>query len=141
MSQYETWLEELVREHGRDCWVCTVMLPQTMRHDFLSRRHEHERCRVLSMELDGHHIITKGLLKREFCGAISDSTTAMTSEYRLWDPRNGVPVRRRHHDMLTSGQLKIPRALIPEQTVEFAEELGLGWVLDRPGYFNQEWRP
>jgi hypothetical protein len=48
----------------------------------------------------------------------------------LMDPRNGILVRRFHHDALEHGTLAIPVALLPADTLEFVDELGLRWWLE-----------
>lgn len=49
----------------------------------------------------------------------------------LMDPRNGVLVRRYHHDALEARALVIPKALLPADALEFAVELGLDWYVDK----------
>lgn len=49
----------------------------------------------------------------------------------LNDGRNGVPACRHHHDLLENHILRLRREELPPQAEEFAQELGLGWWLDR----------
>jgi hypothetical protein len=41
----------------------------------------------------------------------------------LMDPRNGVPLCRRHHDLHTSHAVRIPFARIPPDALAFADAL------------------
>lgn len=56
---------------------------------------------------------------------------ARTLDDLLMDPCNGILVRRYHHDQLEARHRAIPRDRLPEETVAFAGELGLGWYLDK----------
>lgn len=72
--------------------------------------------------LDAHHLIPKQVLKREFPHGVNDL---------LMDPRNGVLVRRYHHDALEARAAVIPKALLPADALEFVAELGLDWYVDK----------
>jgi len=69
--------------------------------------------------VQGHHAIGKQTLKR------------LGLRRLLWDRRNRVPVCEHRHEQHTSGYRPIPRELLPASVFEFAEEVGLGWWLDR----------
>lgn len=68
-----------------------------------------------------------------FGGALEERTREL--DELLMDPRNGILVRRFHHDALEHRTLAIPVALLPADTLEFVDELGLRWWLE-----NQEAR-
>ncbi|WCB94475.1 hypothetical protein DSM104299_03212 [Baekduia alba] len=55
----------------------------------------------------------------------------VTLDEIVWDPRDGVPLARFHHDQVEHGRLHIPRAVLPAAVEDFAAELGLTWLLDR----------
>lgn len=106
--------------------------------------------------MDAHHLLPKQRLKREFpWGAYvyEDGTVdRVLAEHRrvippnaeevngvrvisleriLWDPRNGVPLSRWHHDEIEQRRLVVPRVKLPAAVELFAAELELGWMLDR----------
>jgi len=66
-----------------------------------------------------HHVIPKRILKVE---GHAD---------RLWDPRNSLVLCSSCHARHESALRKVPLALLRPAHFEFAEELGLLWVLDR----------
>lgn len=124
------------------CWVC----------DVLEAGHARtlKRCERMSGGIvDAHHVVGKSTLKREFPrGAQASSAegpwsptpragrgrllpAARDLDTLLMDPRNGILVRRYHHDQVESRMRVIPAASLPAETVAFAEELGLGWYLDK----------
>lgn len=49
----------------------------------------------------------------------------------VWDPRVGIKVSKRRHERHHSGHEPIRRDELPARVFEFAEEMGLGWYLDR----------
>jgi hypothetical protein len=141
--------------------VCEEVLPHLQpgrdmrrdRHVGQERRVCRERSRGV---LDAHHVaVPKQALKREFPEGVVrtqegwvryDPRLALTppdlppERWReacrtlddlLMDPRNGVLVRRYHHDALEGRRLVIPRALLPLDAEEFVAELGLGWYVDK----------
>lgn len=69
--------------------------------------------------VQGHHAVAKEALKRRAMWAF------------LWDRRNRVPVCEFRHEQETTGYKPIPRELLPGSVFEFADELGLGWYIDR----------
>lgn len=75
--------------------------------------------------LEGHHILPQALLRRE-AGALG-----VEAEELLWDARNGLPVRRSVHARHTSRKEPIPLAALRPENLEFADALGLRWVLER----------
>lgn len=113
------------------------------------------RCEYMSAGLlDAHHVLPKQVLKREFPfggrlrvrehgepvlpweasprGWEPDlGWDTITLAEIVWDPRDGVPLRRYHHDAVEHGQLHIPRVVLPDAVENFASELGLTWLLDR----------
>lgn len=74
--------------------------------------------------IEAHHVLPKSKLKQYA------RTHGLEEAALVWDPRNGMPVRRSRHDRHTRGFDRIPRADVPGSAVAFAEELGLDWVLD-----------
>lgn len=123
------------------CWGCVV------------QPDERERCGRESVAVDAHHVLPKQLLKREFPGGVVlfdgraegvpvrfnpdvELTDTVTFERRsldalLMDGRNGVIVRRFHHDAI-EGRAVVPSLrAVPLQAREFAAELGLEHHLER----------
>lgn len=78
-------------------------------------------------DLEVHHIVPKRILKRE---GYAD---------RLWDDRNALVLCRRCHERHELAVRRVPFDLLPPQVHDFAEELGLGWVLER--YYDTEEQP
>lgn len=69
--------------------------------------------------VQGHHAIAKSKLRQ--LGLIA----------ACMDLRNRVPVCEHRHEQHTTGYRPIPRELLPASVFEFADELGLGWYVDR----------
>jgi len=69
--------------------------------------------------IDGHHAVPRGSLVRHG-----------KSEY-VMDKRNRVPLCRFHHEQHHSRTVPLRRDLLPASVFEFAEEVELGWLLDR----------
>ena len=70
--------------------------------------------------LQAHHALSRQRLRR------------LGLEHLFWDPRNAVavcedPCHRRH----TSALDRIPLAALPQAALDFADELGLGYALER----------
>lgn len=142
---YEAFREGIRFLDGLDCWVRRLLEERQLEHP-LDWSASALTC---AGELDGHHIgISKNRLKQEFPnGAFFDNGKAhpvlATSDPELIthrgislagileDPRNGVLVCRRHHDMVEGPQLTILRNELPPRVFDFAEEYGLGGWLDR----------
>lgn len=114
------------------CWVCDVLVPAVSQAEKLRQSVTEEafvaqqraRCALVSGGIvDAHHCgLPKRVLKRYFRGA--------EMETLLMDPRNGIIVRRHHHDQLESRHLAIPNVLLPADTLAFVDELGMRWYLD-----------
>ena len=91
-------------------------------------RHGHARCAFAGWSacdgpLDAHHVIPQRVLKRELpADALPDA---------LADPRNGVPVCRRHHDALECRSLRLAPSQAHEGLRAFAAQHGLGWYVER----------
>lgn len=51
----------------------------------------------------------------------------------LMDARNGVILRRYCHDLIEAAARAIPVVLLPADTLEFVDELGLRWWLENRG--------
>lgn len=69
--------------------------------------------------VQGHHAVPKRVLKWYGLDA------------SLWDIRNRVPVCRHDHESHETRARPIPRGLLPVSVFEFADEVGLGWYIDR----------
>ena len=70
--------------------------------------------------LQAHHGLSRQRLRRHGL------------EHLYWDPRNSIPAceepcHRRH----TLALARIPLAALPQAALDFAEELGLGYALER----------
>jgi len=75
--------------------------------------------------VEGHHAITRQALR-----------TRGLAEHQ-WDRRNRVPLCDRAHTSHHTASQRVPRELLPPAVFEFADELGLRWLLDRvypPGF-------
>lgn len=72
------------------------------------------------------HLLPKQLLRRE-------GHEALCPDPRTWVWGCGGPMGNGgHHGMLDQSRtLRIPRAALPEGLEQLADELGLGWWLDR----------
>lgn len=68
--------------------------------------------------LQGAHVLPQQALKRRGLHA------------HLWDTRNGVGSCYRAHRRSDGALERFPREKIPPQADEFAQEHGLGWMLD-----------
>jgi hypothetical protein len=63
--------------------------------------------------IEGHHVLAKRHLR---ANGYSD---------RIWDVRNGMALCKYHHDRHERWMQRVPFALVPDDAVEFADELGL----------------
>ncbi len=70
-------------------------------------------------DIQGHHIIEKSALKNHG-----------KREY-IWDARNGMGLCGYHHPRHTHWRQRVPRELLPPAVYEFADEIGLQWLLDQ----------
>jgi hypothetical protein len=77
------------------------------------------------------HLIPRQLIKREVWS--SQDADLVITDPRSWVWGCGGPMGNAgHHGMLDQSRtLRIPREAIPAGTNELAEELGIGWWLDR----------
>jgi hypothetical protein len=69
--------------------------------------------------VEGHHAILRQTLRHE--GHVD----------HVWDRRNRVALCSRHHRRFHLGLLTINQRQLPPPVLEFAEELGLGWVIEK----------
>jgi hypothetical protein len=69
--------------------------------------------------VQSHHLIAKGALKRRHL------------DEHLWDKRNRLAVCEWRHEQHTTRFKPIPRELLPPAVWEFAEELGLTYLIER----------
>lgn len=70
-------------------------------------------------EVRAHHVITQQALRKH--GWI---------DFR-WETDNGVPVCERGHRRHHSGLERIPRDRLPRRAIDFANAIGLGWMILR----------
>lgn len=148
------WADPARRTSPTGCWVCDHL--DRFSRGWGDRpsmvRDERERCELVSGGIvDAHHLLGRRVLKREcrqgvllppapemarWDGSVPPAEVPLDPPRRrslddlLMDPRNGIVVRRFHHDQLEGGGLAIPVALLPADAREFAEELGLLWVFE-----------
>lgn len=135
------------------CYVCDVVVPSLglTRGEVIGAQ---RRCRDVSGGIvDAHHLLPRQVLKRELPHGVYTSLDGAVIPCRhsepvderirgteldptprlrsvgdlLMDPRNGIVVRRYHHDVLENSSLAIPVKALPAGAREFAEELGLMW--------------
>lgn len=69
--------------------------------------------------LEAHHVIAAQKLRR------------IGREDVVTDPRNGMSLCEKHHRRHTLGFERIPFSALREETITFADELGLVWYLER----------
>jgi hypothetical protein len=110
---------ELERQQSRDwkrevtrggCEMCRAHpVDSAVRHD-----------RALDLQtIQGHHIIEQKHLKRH------------GKQGHLWDIRNGMGLCAYHHQRHTNWTQRVPRELLPPAVYDFADEIGLPWLLDQ----------
>lgn len=99
--------------------------------------HGHDRC---DGPLDAHHVIPKQRLRslhpihlfKPNDPAVTDRAEVEQRRMELvWDARNGVPVCRKHHGLLTSHARKLLPTQIYPEVVAFAAERRLDHLLSR----------
>ena len=70
-------------------------------------------------DLQAHHIITQQKLRQ------------VGRDDLRWDVRNGLTLCERHHRRHTRALARVPFELLRPEALEFADEVGLAWTLDR----------
>jgi hypothetical protein len=76
---------------------------------------------------DAHHVIRAQLLRTHALTLTNEEKIAL-----VWDPRNGVAVCRRHHDLIHGLNPRgVFREEVPESVERFARDNGLEHILDR----------
>lgn len=85
---------------------------------------------------DAHHVIPKQSLRKLVSTRARQDGLGQTERREflgriLWDVRNGVAVSRVVHDRHTKAVERIPRSALPKCAIEFAQELGLLWMIER----------
>lgn len=120
-----------------DCWGCRL------------RPWEKPRCVRDSPDIDAHHLLPKQAIKREFPfgawkrddgtlqpiprqdahGSAKPADVALSA--LLMDVRNGVLVRRWHHDAIEHAVWRPALDDLPTDAIVFARELGLLHRLER----------
>jgi hypothetical protein len=141
--RYSDFLLDVMQEWRGDrrlrdaggCWVCAY-----------GGDVDRLRCvRMSAARIDAHHVLPKQLLMREFPRGVvledggwraaraheTDVDAWRTLPALLMDARNGMPLRRYHHDALEAKQLVVPWRKLPAPAIEFAGELGLVPDLER----------
>lgn len=82
--------------------------------------------------LEAHHVVSQQSIRRYVAGLGLVRVQAVERlSALLWDVRNGLAVCRRCHDLHTRAKQRIPRAVLNDDHVAFAAEIGLGRLLDR----------
>lgn len=76
--------------------------------------------------LQAHHVIPKAILRDRVAADWSEDER----EALLWDPRNGVPVCRKHHHLLTIAFRALPPGRVPLVTMTFARDYGIEHLLE-----------
>lgn len=107
-----TELFERVVKRGRTCAACGF------------------HARNPRVELDVHHIVPKEILKR------IERQTGAPKGSLVWDPVNGMALcsqmtENRCHPRHTVKFKPVPRSRIPEAALQFAERLGLMYLIER----------
>lgn len=106
VAQPRDWKREVTRG---GCEMC---------HAFPVDEHV-RRQRALDLRtIQGHHLIEQKRLK------------SRGLEAHLWDVRNGMGICVYHHTRHGDYIQRIPRELLAPAAHEFAEEVGLTWLLD-----------
>lgn len=115
---YQAFCETIRDLDGLDCWLRNLLVERQDQwpHDYSPG------LLTCAGELDGHHVgIRKNRLKQQLSPDVVDEA--------LNDPRNGVLVCRRHHDLLERGLVVLRRDELPARVFEFAREWELeGWL-------------
>ena len=70
---------------------------------------------------DAHHVIRRQHVKR-YIGSSPDV---------LWDPRNVLGLCRDCHERHTNRSRPVPRHVVPLAALDFAEDHGLTWLIER----------
>lgn len=91
---------------------CVMCAAFPLRPVELASRHSELR------KLEAHHLLPKRDLKRQHHAD------------KLWDERNGMCLCELHHARHERYVHRVPRSLLPAAAFEFADEVGLGWLLD-----------
>lgn len=144
---YPRFLYAVARHRGRKCWLRQLLLTRSqeemgewsamVREKGISvpmdeRATDWRRFGDCDGPMDAHHLVSKQRIKRDWPHPLwfPDGDLPTTAAV-LMDVRNGVIVCRRHHDLLERRLVVPSRAELPEDAVEFAEEVGMGWSIDR----------
>lgn len=115
-----TAFREGIRAHdGLGCWLRDLLAERQGEHPF----DYSPGLLTCAGELDGHHLLRKNRLKQEL--------PAESIAEALRDPRNGILVCRRHHEMLERGLVVLRRDELPARATDFAEDWNLAGWLDR----------
>lgn len=78
--------------------------------------------------IEAHHVIAKQEIKRV---ARTGRWEWDREQEAIWDNRNGIPVCSECHMRHESAYKRISRGNVPPSAVEFADELGVGYLIER----------
>ena len=73
--------------------------------------------------LDAHHVVPRLALRN----AVEEGQR----DEAIYDPRNGIPLCRRSHELVSVGAMKIAVDSLPEQVFRFAQDWDVTWLLER----------
>ena len=103
--------------------------PKQLRAEFWDKTLKKGRCQMAEVgdpcdsKMDAHHVIKQQTIRNNVPGEVR-----MTAQ---WDPRNGIPLCRKHHSRVTLGTDQVPKDRLPGEIWAFAADYGLSWVLER----------
>lgn len=120
-----------------------------------ARQNDAALCRRMAGPVDAHHVVPKARIKQAFPhgGEITwletekghaileprtpgeESAVWLELGELLMDERNGIPVRRYHHDALEQRAVSFAVGAWPEGVRDFAAEHGFVWD-DRKGFVH-----
>ena len=78
--------------------------------------------------IEAHHVIAKQTIKRM---ARSEKWDWDREQETIWDFRNGIPVCVDCHQRHETAYRRISQSNVPPEAVEFADELGVGYLIER----------
>jgi hypothetical protein len=90
------------------------------------------RCAVESEacygRLEAHHVTSQQHIRRF---ATTNKLTEEETAELIWEPRNGISLCANHHERHTLALEPVPRSVLPEDALVFADSLGLSYLLDK----------
>lgn len=95
-----------------------------------------DRCLITGRGAQqAHHIVEARVLRRELQAIVEHKELRRI----LTDPRNGLPLTTRAHDLHTNWVKRIPKAALPESVFEFTEELDAKYGTRLSYWLSQEY--